>query len=122
MPSGVPASSTDPATWSSFAAVQKGVGDGLGVMLGGGLGCYDLDGALDECGALKWWARTVLEGIREPVVFSEVSVSGRGLHVFVEAPERSGSRRSVGDGAVERYSRSRFIRTTGAAFEWEDTP
>ena len=109
---GRPASSTDPSTWASFTAVQAShAGDGFGVMLGGGLACHDLDHALGD-GVLKPWAREVLDGIRERVLFAEVSVSGEGLHVFVEAPEGPGRRRSVGDGGHEFYSRARFIRTT----------
>ena len=80
-------------------------------MLGRGLACHDLDHALDG-GVLKPWAREVLDGIHERVLFAEVSVSGEGLHVFVEAPEGPGRRRSVGDGGHEFYSRARFIRTT----------
>ena len=111
------ASSTDPSTWSTFAEVQaSSAGDGFGVMLGGGLGCHDLDHALTD-GKLKPWARDVLVGIRERVLFVEVSTSGEGLHVFVEAPEGPGSRRSVGDGGHEFYSRARFIRT--ALNKWD---
>ena len=107
------ASSTDPSTWSTFAEVQaSSAGDGFGVMLGGGhLGCHDLDHALED-GVLKPWARSVLDGITEPVLFTEVSMSGEGLHVFVDAPEGPGRKRSVGDGGHEFYSRGRFIRTT----------
>lgn len=109
MPSGAPASSTNPATWSSFDEVQSGAGDGFGVMLGGGLGCYDLDNALED-GAVKPWASDVIDAIEEPVVYVEKSVSGRGLHVFVELAEQRGTRRAVGDGSVEKYSYGRFIR------------
>lgn len=106
------ASSTDPSTWSTFDEVQaSSAGDGFGVMLGGGLGCHDLDHALED-GELKPWARSVLDCITEPVLFTEVSMSGEGLHVFVEAPEGPGSKRPVGDGGHEFYSRARFIRTT----------
>ena len=107
------ASSTDPSTWSTFAEVQASTaGDGFGVMLGGGhLACHDLDHALDG-GVLKPWAREVLDGITEPVLFTEVSMSGEGLHVFVDAPEGPGWKRPVGDGGHEFYSRGRFIRTT----------
>lgn len=107
------ASSTDHSTWSTFAEVHaSSAGDGFGVMLGGGhLACHDLDHALDG-GVLKPWAREVLDGITEPVLFTEVSMSGEGLHVFVDAPEGPGSKRSVGDGGHEFYSRARFIRTT----------
>ncbi|WP_414121182.1 bifunctional DNA primase/polymerase [Corynebacterium nuruki] len=115
--SGRPASSTDPSTWSSWPEVQSSTaGDGFGVMLGGGLACHDLDHALDG-GELKPWAREVLDGIRERVLFAEVSVSGEGLHLFVEAPEGPGHRRAVGDGGHEFYSRARFIRVTGDRWE-----
>ena len=111
------ASSTNPGTWSSFDDVQVGPGDGFGVMLGGGVGVYDLDSCFTEGGELSDWARGVLVGITEPVLFVERSVSGRGLHVFIEAEEGPGSRVSVpGGGGVERYSKSRFIRTTLEAF------
>jgi len=105
-PGGAPASSTSPATWSAFADVQSGAGDGFGVMLGGGLACWDLD----DCfvgGRLAGWARDALVGVVP--IYAERSVSGRGLHVFVEAPEGPGMRR----GGVEFYSRARFIRVTG---------
>lgn len=107
------ASSTNPATWSNFDEVQTGPGVGFGVMVGNGVGVYDLDGALTESGDVEPWAREVLAGIHEPVLFAEVSVSGRGVHVFVKAGERRGSR-SAG---VEFYSRDRFIRTTLQPFD-----
>lgn len=106
------ASSTDPSTWSTFAEVlDSTAGDGFGVMLGGGLACHDLDHALVG-GELKPWARDVLDGIEDRVLFTEVSVSGEGLHVFVESPEGQGWKRPVGDGGHEFYSRGRFIRVT----------
>ena len=109
MVSGAPASSTDSSTWSSHASVvESRAGDGLGVMLGGGLGCYDLDGCFDGSGRLSSSVREFVGSIPEPVLFVERSMSGRGLHVFVEAPEGPGYRR----GGVERYVKSRFIRTT----------
>lgn len=108
-PSGAPASSTNSNSWFAFPEVQRGAGDGFGVMLGDGLGCYDLDNALED-GALKPWARDVVATISEPIVYVERSVSGRGLHVFVELAERKGTRRAVGDGSVEKYSYGRFIR------------
>lgn len=108
---GAPASSTDPSSWSSFAEVRaSSVGDGFGVMLGDGLGCWDLDHCLDG-GKLAPWAREVLDSIGSPV-WVERSVSGTGLHVFVLADEARGFRR----GGVEFYSRHRFIRVTGDRF------
>lgn len=100
---GRPASSTDESTWSTFSEVQSGPGDGFGVMLGGGLGCWDLDDCFSG-GVLESWAREILEDA-DPL-YVERSVSGRGLHIFVEAKEGPGSRR----GRVEFYARGRFIR------------
>lgn len=102
---GAPASVTDPSTWAQFAAVKSGAGDGFGVMLGGGLGCYDLDHCIAG-DRLAPWAAEVLAGC-EPLLV-ERSVSGDGLHIFVAAAEARGWRR---DG-IEFYSRARFIRCT----------
>lgn len=102
MASGAPASSTDAATWAAFDDVQVGAGDGFGIMLGGGLGCYDLDHLGDDA------ARSFIATLAEPVVFVERSMSGDGVHVFVEAEEGRGWKR----GGIERYTRARFIRMT----------
>lgn len=72
-------------------------------MLGGGIGCYDLDHVSDAD------ARDFLSTVSEPVLFVERSMSGEGVHIFVEADESKGWRR----GNVERYTRERFIRMTG---------
>ena len=108
MVDGSAASSTNPATWASFAEVQSGAGDGFGVVLdGSGLGCYDFDDCFDG-GVLKPAVRDFIAGIAYPIVYVERSVSGNGLHVFVEAEKQRGFRR---DG-VEFYSWGRFIRMT----------
>ena len=113
MVDGSAASSTNPATWASFADVQKSnAGDGFGVVLdGSGLGCYDFDNCFDG-GVLKPAVRDFIAGIAYPIVYVERSMSGNGLHVFVEAEKQRGFRR---DG-VEFYSWGRFIRTTLSTF------
>lgn len=108
---GRPASSTDWSTWAAFADVQRGAGDGFGFMLGAGIGAYDLDDVTDE------QIREFVDSVVEPVLFVERSVSGKGAHVFVEAPECSGWKRTVGGIHVERYTRARFIRMTGVRFQ-----
>lgn len=104
---GRPASSTNPRTWSTYEDARRSTaGDGFGVMLGGGLGCYDLDHVTDE--QVREFAAT----IPEPIVFAERSLSGDGAHIFVLAPEAPG-RRAVQSGvSIEKYTRARFIRTT----------
>lgn len=81
------------------------------MFMGGGLACLDLDNALDH-GRLKPWAVAAVEPHRGRVVFAETSVSGSGVHIFVEAPEGRGSSQVVGDGKVEYFPAGRFIRTT----------
>ena len=109
MVDGSAASSTNPATWASFAEVQKSnAGDGFGVVLdGSGLGCFDFDNCFDD-GALKPAVRDFIAGITYPIVYVERSVSGNGLHVFVEAGKQRGFRRD----SVEFYTWGRFIKTT----------
>ena len=114
MVDGSSASSTNPDTWASFAEVQKSnAGDGFGVVLdGSGLGCYDFDNCFDG-GVLKSSVRELIAGIAYPIVYVERSVSGNGLHVFVEAEKQRGFRR---DG-VEFYTWGRFIRMTLDSFK-----
>ena len=107
---GSPASSTNRATWATYAEVLASpAGDGFGVMLGDGLACFDLDRCLDG-GTLAPWAVDVLASIMAPL-WVERSMSGTGLHVFVNAPESPGRR-----GRLEFYSRARFIAVTGDRF------
>lgn len=86
--------------------VVSGAGDGLGIMLGDGLACYDLDHCLGSDRMSE-----LLDRVREPIIFAEVSVSGVGLHIFVRSDAKSYKR----DG-IEFYSHSRFIRMTGRRY------
>jgi primase-polymerase (primpol)-like protein len=110
--SGAPASTTDPGTWSSYAEVVRSTaGTGLGIMLGDGLGCYDLDHVTDEQAAV--FAATIVE----PVVYAERSMSGDGVHLFVRTDEGPGWKRTIDGISVERYTRARFIAVTGKRWE-----
>ncbi len=102
-------------TWGGFGPVSASrTGDGYGFVLGDGFGCYDLDGALERGRPLPW-AADVLASIPEPVIFTEVSQSGRGVHAFVEAPEERGTVTRLDAGRrVERYTWGRYIAMTGA--------
>lgn len=110
-PKGASASSTNAATWSAFADVQSGAGDGFGFMLGGGFACLDLDDCFSSEGELKSVAAALVAD--NPGAFIERSVSGRGLHIFGLLPPGRG-RRLTG---LEVYSSARFIRTTGDVFQ-----
>ena len=111
MVDGSPASSTNPATWASWDAAQDSrAGDGVGVMLGGGLACIDLDHCFDDAGALLQWASSAIESVQP--VFIERSMSGDGVHVFHEQEPVKYRRDVFGDGQAEWFSHSRFIRCT----------
>lgn len=103
---GRPASSTKSGTWCRYSDVA---GRPNGIMLGDGLGCWDLDGVIDERGRLHPEARFVLDRVGSSALWVERSMSGRGLHVFVSAPEAPAV---VGD-RVSFYSWGRFIAVTG---------
>ena len=116
---GLPASVTDPTTWSSFPDVSSSrVGDGFGFVLGDGIGCIDLDHVIDDAGVLDPRAGALLD--RLPSTWVEVSPSGHGLHVWGLIAERPGTRRVVGGVSVETYSKGRYITVTGR--RWNDAP
>lgn len=113
--SGVPASSTNPRTWSSLPearASKAGVGLGF-VLAADGIACIDLDHCLSG-GRVAGWAQRVLDMVRGTYV--EVSPSGDGLHVWGLATVGKGRRRRVEGGAVEVYDRGRYITVTGERF------
>lgn len=114
MPDGSPASCADPYTWARWHDVATGEGDGWGFMLGDGIGCYDLDDCLVD-GVLKDSAVPLVDHIikNNRIIYSEVSMSGSGLHLFAVMDEQPG--RVFDDHEV--YSRARFIRMTGNHFE-----
>lgn len=112
---GKSASTTKPATWSSFADVEKSTaGNGRGIMLGDGIVCIDLDDAL-RAGQPTKTAQAVLDAC--PGAWVEISQSGRGLHVFGAGFERAGQRFRTADGTgVEIYTTNRFILVTGQTY------
>jgi len=110
---GKPASSTNENTWSSYQSViNSSAGDGFGIMLGDGIGAYDFDHVLDG-EVLEPWVRDYINSISEPIIFIERSMSGNGLHVFVETKALKGYKKD----RVEFYPRSRFIRMTGKFYK-----
>ncbi len=118
-PSGRRASATDPATWVAFdAAVDAVLGGradwpGLVLTADDPYCCLDLDEARDAAtGALKPWAARIVEACGS---YTEVSASGRGLHVFVRAalPGHRGRVRGHEGGKLEVYDHARVIALTG---------
>ena len=107
---GAPASSTDPATWDTYAAVRRFTSKGYVLTTGDGLVVLDLDACLDG-DQLAGWARRILDGL--PATYTERSPSGRGLHVWgVGTAPRSGVLTLAGH-RVECYTTARFMTVTG---------
>jgi putative DNA primase/helicase len=110
--SGRRASSTDLLTWSTFEnaceALEAGDYSGLGFVLSSGDPYTGID--LDDCveqetGEIKRWA---MEVVRYFESYTELSATGRGVHIIVrgEVPNRR-------KGEVEVYSSKRFFTMTG---------
>jgi hypothetical protein len=108
------ASSTRPDTWSDFAtaaaaydARQTNGAGGLMVALGEGLAGVDLDDAIDPAtGRPTPEAQAIIDRLRS---YSEVSVSGTGVRIFVRAPEAPGKKFPT----AEIYTKGRFLTVTG---------
>jgi len=114
-PSGRAASSTDPRTWSAYSdvcsAYVHGVGDGLGYVLTDTPHAgVDMDGCIRRDGALEPWAARIVERLAS---YTEVSPSGRGLHILVRGslPGPGRNRRPV-----EVYDTGRYLTVTGAHY------
>ncbi|MCC9712062.1 DNA primase [Streptomyces sp. MNU76] len=107
---GRPASSTDPATWASHTdAVRSPHGAGLGYVLADGddVVVLDLDHCLDG-EQLAPWAAEILAAC--PPTYTEVSLSGTGLHIWGRGRLARGRRIRRPDGAaIEAYSSGRYI-------------
>lgn len=124
-PNGKPASHSDPATWSSFAAVKAAY------LQGGYLGVgFVLDGQPHFGGRYLHgfdWDHCIENGTCDPEVAAtiatlgiarlELSVSATGLRGFFFHSEPLPSRKTVISGrSVELYSNLRYLTTTGV--EW----
>lgn len=114
------ASSTDPATWSTFsqaeAAYEEGGYDGLGIVLNGdGLVSVDLDDCIED-GEVTPQASILLDSLG--AAYIEKSPSGNGLRAFGYADNLDTGVSGKYDGVkVELYSHSRFMTITGHAIE-----
>jgi primase-polymerase (primpol)-like protein len=108
---GTPASSTNPATWTTYqeAAASK-TGAGLGYVLGDGIGCIDLDHCIEDGHPTPEAARYLKA---YPDNWIEISPSGDGLHIWGTAEPAPGTKTTVNGLNVERYTTGRYITVTG---------
>lgn len=116
---GTPAKTNDPETWADFDRC-------IGCVAGlddGGVGFVfdsdqddvvgvDLDDCVDEDGMLESWAIEVCQAFRS---YTELSPSGRGIHLFVRGNLPNCSRKR---GKVEMYGKGRFFTVTGRRIGW----
>jgi primase-polymerase (primpol)-like protein len=117
---GAPASSTDQSTWSTYSdAKASAAGVGVGFVLNGdGIVCVDLDHCVTN-GKLEPWATDILAGC--PATFTELSVSGSGLHVWGLGDVTKGRKLPAPDGGgIEVYGTARYIAVTGR--RWSTSP
>jgi hypothetical protein len=108
------ASHSDPSSWSTFQAAMQAYGNretngagGIMIALGDGLAGVDLDDAIDQAtGQPTLEAQTIIDRMRS---YTELTVSGTGVRIFVQAPEAPGRNY----GGIEIYTRARFLTVTG---------
>lgn len=109
---GRPASVTDPHTWSTFAQVRPFKHKGF--MLGGGIGCVEIDNCIIRGTSVL---HPAVGDLVEPLMVStyiEMSPSGTGLCIFGLMNEDRGWRRQLTDGVtISLNSKERFVAITG---------
>lgn len=117
-PSGTHAESDNPKTWVSFAeclaAYQRGGFNGIGYVITkeDGLVGVDLDHCRDqETGIIAPWALSIVERLNS---YSEISPSGTGLRIFIQAKLPPRDRKL---GHFEVYDSGRYLTITGNHLE-----
>jgi len=105
------AKTNDSTTWSSFeTAASNKIGDGLGCVVKNGYAAIDLDKCRNpQIGELEDWAQAVVDEIAS---YTEISPSGRGVHIWVKGSVPAGGNRR---GRVEMYDQNspRYLTVTG---------
>jgi putative DNA primase/helicase len=108
------ASSTDPATWSDFETAREAIEQDklplLGFVLGEGFVGVDLDKCRNpKTGVIEAWASAIVERLDS---YTEISVSGTGVHVICRGELPTGGRRKD---RIEMYDAARYFVMTGQA-------
>ncbi|HKH39735.1 MAG TPA: hypothetical protein VKA82_21505, partial [Rubrobacter sp.] len=111
---GEKASTTNPQTWAGYSEAveayrEHGYG-GIGIVFSEDdpFCGVDLDSCLNPVtGEIEPWAWTIIEELDS---YTEVSPSGRGIHVLVKAELPLGRNRK---GRIEMYDRGRYFTVTG---------
>jgi len=113
------AASDDPQTWATFEQAlrrfERGDVDGVGFVLTAEdpYLFVDLDNVISATGELAPWARDVVDGLQS---YTEISPSGRGLHVCVRGrlPDGASHRADFEDRSrLEVYDQIHYMTVTG---------
>lgn len=128
----IPANVADRATWGDWAtaleSIEAGKAQGAGYMLDGDYTVIDLDSVIDRRGHIAWDVVRILKVLGD--TYTEVSQSGRGLHIVMRGNldgvdlrnrahlpmSRADLQRFARPGhvpGIEVYDRARFIALTG---------
>jgi putative DNA primase/helicase len=116
--SGRKASTTDLLSWSSFEEANEALGSGqnysgLGFVFSSGdpFAGIDLDGCVNpQTGEVAAWA---MEIVRYFDSYTELSITGTGIHVIVKGLEVPNRRKDK----IEVYSSKRFFTVSGHLLE-----
>lgn len=113
-----PAKSGVSGTWGNFEeaarCVRQGLAQGIGYEFNGqGVYGVDLDHVISESGIITPQAQEIVEGLAS---YTEVSPSGRGLHIFVTADDANIIRHRKQGGFVEIYTNARYFTMTGNVY------
>jgi len=108
------ASSTDPSTWGTYSEAVEArrvygyAGIGFVFTTGDPYCGVDLDGCVDpESGEVEPWAQELVDELDS---YTEISPSGRGLHVICRGELPPGRNRV---GPIEMYESGRYFTVTG---------
>jgi len=106
-----------PANWKTYAELE---GErALGFALGDGFFGIDLDNCLDESGAITPERKDLVNDVLDMCPsFTEISWSGKGLHVYGYGEMPAASKDATP--GLEMYSEKRFFLVTGRPFDPND--
>lgn len=102
---------TDKATNEEYFAKETILG--IGIVLGNGLCCFDLDHVIDDNGKIEDFAKEI---ITQMDTYAEISISRTGIHLFFLADDTltfSQKKIDVNGKSREAYKDGRYIAVTG---------
>jgi putative DNA primase/helicase len=109
-------------TWGSYEnavkCVRKGLALGIGYEFDGSLYGVDLDNVIDDKGALMPQAKEIVGKLDS---YTEISPSGKGLHIYVFAHDADTKRHRTKEGFLEIYNEGRYFTVTGNVYGSRNT-